>query len=297
MSTSQGPIDAPPPSHPHLETLWGALDGPQGALDSVTFCGGAAPLPSIYPVAETAAAQVAAATLAVSELLAARTRTPLRPVRIDGRHVAAAFRSERYQRPIGWHPSAASVWDPIAGDYEAKDGWIRLHTNYASHRDAALRALGTAADRAAVASAVRSWGAVALESAVIEAGGCAAAMHTPAEWRLHPQGEAVRGEPLVHVLHASAPRASFELETAATRSAPLHGVRVLDLTRVIAGPVCTRFLGAYGADVMRVDPPGFEEVPALLGDTTGGSAASRSTFTRRPIAAPSSGSSRRRASW
>jgi len=51
---------------------------------------------------------------------------------------------------------------------------------------------------------------------------------------------------------------------------PLARLRVLDLTRVIAGPVATRFLAAYGADVLRIDPPGFAEVSALLPETTAG---------------------------
>jgi hypothetical protein len=258
----------PPTPGSILSSLWTFMEGPADALSSVALEGPAAGLPSVYPVAEAAIAQVAAATLAVAEVHAARTGSSMRRVHVDARHVVAAFRSERYLRAVGWDLPA--VWDPIAGDYASDDTWIRLHTNYAYHRDAVLRVLEVPCEREAVASAVRNWKADALETAVVQAGGCAAVMRTSDAWQRHPQGMAVAGEPLVH--RETGERAAPPARLAGLRDGdpPLARVRVLDLTRVIAGPVCTRVLAAYGADVVRVDPPGFREVGALLPDTTAG---------------------------
>ena len=97
--------------------------------------------------------------------------------------------------PVGW--TLPPVWDPIAGDYPAADGWIRLHTNAARHRAAALAALGSAGERDAVAAAVRGARADELEAAIVARGGCAAVMRSLAAWADHPQGRAVAAEPLV----------------------------------------------------------------------------------------------------
>ena len=247
-----------------LQPIWASVGGPADALRSIAFDGPHGGLPSVYRVDAFAAAQVGAATLAAAELLAAREDRPIRPSRVDRRHAVAAFRSEGYLRPIGWH--RPSPWDPIAGDYRTRDGFVRLHTNYAWHRAATLRVLGTPAERDAVARAVLDWNAAELEDAVVRAGGAAAAMHTAAQWERHPQGAAVAAEPLVAVEAAAGAPAPLP----DSGGAPLGGIRVLDLTRVISGPVCTRFLAGYGADVLRIDPAGFEEVPAVLPDVTGG---------------------------
>jgi hypothetical protein len=244
--------------------LWSALGGPDDALQSLRFEGEPRGLPSRFHVGDLASATVGVAALAVAELAAKRRESSIANVTIDREHACAAFRCERFLAPVGWR--LPPIWDPIAGDYEASDGWIRLHTNYAYHRDAVLRALGVLADKAKVAAAVRTWRADALESAVVDAGGVAAVLRTHDAWNVHPQGAAVRAEPLI----AWGGEASERRSHAPNDTSPLDGIRVIDCTRVIAGPVGTRYLAAFGADVVRVDPPGFAEVFALLPETTRG---------------------------
>ncbi len=231
----------------------------------VEIIGPAVVLVSRYDVTTLAAESVAQATLAVADLLAARTGEPRRAVRVDRIAACAAFAGERLFAPDGWQLPPA--WDPIAGDYRTGDGWIRLHTNYAHHRVAVLRALDLPADcdsRDDVGAAAILRGADELEAAVVAQGGPAAVLHGPESWSELPAGRAAREQRL---WEAPGPSSTVTLAPA---ERPLQDVRVLDLTRVIAGPVATRFLAAYGADVLRIDPPGFAEVPALLPEVTPG---------------------------
>jgi hypothetical protein len=202
---------------------------------------------------------VAAAGLAIAELIEARHGH--RPnVRADRRLASLWFRASI--RPQGW--TLPPAWDPIAGDYQAADGWIRLHTNAPHHRAAALDVLQALPDREHVAAAVRAWQADALETAIVENNGCAATMRSLAQWVEHPQGRAVVSEPLVH---CEAKQGSRMSDLAVPQPRPLQGVRVLDLTRVLAGPVATRFLAGFGAQVLRIDPPDWDE-PGVVPDVT-----------------------------
>jgi hypothetical protein len=254
--------------------VWRSIGGAAEAAAFLAPTGPRAVLPAYFDVTGLATASVAAATLAAAEFLAAREVSRPRPVSVDSRAACAAFAGEGLFTPVGW--SRPELWDPVAGNYRASDGWIRLHTNYPYHRAAVEAVLG-ASGRDAVAAAVARWTAGDLETAVVEAGGCAAVMHHRERWLASPQGAAAAIAPPVSVserrLGAEAGKA-VPAKTAPLRAAesapPFSGMRVLDMTRVIAGPVCTRFLAAYGADVLRVDPPGFEEVPALLPEMTAG---------------------------
>jgi len=223
-------------------------------------------LPSAFAVTDLACASIAAAGQAVSELLQQQTgRLPA--VEVDRR--LASFWFATSLRPIGW--DIPPLWDPIAGDYATEDGWIRLHTNAPHHRAAAERVLGACADRAAMAKKVAQWRSADLEQAVVEANGCAAEMRSWAQWQQHPQGLAVNAEPLVHF---SADQDETLKPWQGSVEQPLAGLKVLDLTRVLAGPTASRFLAGLGANVLRIDPPSWNE-PGVIPDMTLGKRCAR----------------------
>ncbi len=259
------------------QIVWSAIGGNESFVDSVSFVG-AGGLPSAYPVTDFASATIATAALSILELLGRRSGQAQSAV-VDRRLSSLWFGLSI--RPIGW--KLPPLWDPMAGDYRTNDGWIRLHTNAPHHRAAAERVLGAHTDKDGMAGAVAGWRKGDLEKAIVDVGGCAAEMRTAAEWAEHAQGLAVAAEPLAHIATTdSAPPPDW----AVPPSRPLKGLRVLDLTRVLAGPVASRFLAAYGAEVLRIDPPGWDE-PGVVPEVTLGKrcawldlhrAANRGTF-------------------
>lgn len=248
-----------------IEAASAALQFPADALARITVQG-RGELPSAFAVTDFAVGAVGAAAIAIRQLLELQSNRALDIV-IDRRLASLWFGWSI--SPIGW--KLPSAWDTIAGDYATSDGWIRLHTNAPHHKAAALKVLQCTEDRSAVARVVAKWSAQALESAVVEQKGCAAAMRTSEEWKKHPQGKAVAADPLIAWSPASASVASSWRPSA---SRPLEGLKVLDLTRVLAGPVATRFLAGYGADVLRIDPPAWDE-PGLIPEVTLGKRCAR----------------------
>ncbi|MEP3198887.1 MAG: CoA transferase [Lentilitoribacter sp.] len=169
-------------------------------------------------------------------------------------------------RPQGWNLS--SPWDDLAGDYQTQDGFIRLHTNAPHHRNVVTKILGNL-HRDQVAKKVALYQADELEALIVESGGAAAKMMNSQDWAAHPQGRALSNEPLIAWQHFN----DAELKHIPRGIRPLEGLKVLDLTRIIAGPVATRFLAHFGANVLRIDPKGWDEGEHILDMTPGKSCA------------------------
>ncbi|WP_431303172.1 CoA transferase [Sediminicoccus sp. BL-A-41-H5] len=219
-------------------------------------------LPSSFRIGEAAQASIAALGLAVASLHAARGGAMQR-VAVAMDDAAAEFHSERYLR-IGDTPPA-DPWDAIAGAYGTADGGVvRLHTNFPHHRDGILKLLGCAYDRAAVTEALARRKAIAFETEATAAGLCVSAMRSFAEWDAHPQAQHLATTPLLTIerIGDASPR---PLPAVANR--PLEGFRVLDLTRVIAGPVAARGLAVHGAEVLHITGPHLPSIPTLVVDT------------------------------
>ncbi|MFD8812405.1 CoA transferase [Streptomyces sp. NPDC059627] len=252
-----------------IKYAWSALGGDPSLPARVTTVTRAGTLPAHLPVRRLARACVGVCALAAAELGARRTGAAEVPgVRVDDGAVATAFTSERHLLVDGRAPVQFA---PLSRFWRAADGWVRTHANYPHHRARLLSALGLPEDAAPKEVAARIAGRPALEveDAVYAAGGLAVALRSPAEWAAHEQSAEVAARPLVERGRVDTGHARV-LPTLDTGSAPLlpaAGLRVLDLTRVLAGPVATRTLGLLGADVLRLDAPWLPELPDQHADT------------------------------
>ncbi len=242
-----------------VAALWRGAGLPEDALGRLTLTGRDPVLPSSFALGAAAQASLAAAGLAAAELWHLRTGQA-QAVAVDMRDAVAEFMSERLLRVDGKPP--ADPWDPIAGLYPTADGWVRLHTNFPHHRDGVLQLLGCDNDRGAVATALRGWRAASFEHRAAARGLCVAMLRSRTEWEGEPQGLAVPDCPVRIDRLGDAPPCPFP-----QGARPLDGVRVLDLTRIIAGPACCRILAAHGADVLLVTSPNLPAIPALVIDT------------------------------
>lgn len=256
------PVKTPTEVVAHILKL-GAI--PQACLPKLHLTGADPAFPSSFAVGTAAQATIAAAALAACELGHLRGQ-PRQDVAVDMTHAALEC--------SGWfslNGRTPELWDKFSGLYACADGWVRIHANFAHHRDGALRLMGLRPDTATRADAERAllgWHAADFEQAAADAGLVVAKVRSFEAWDSEPQGQAIAAQPLMTLerIGESPPCALPALEKG---DRPLTGLRVLDLTRILAGPVCGRTLAAYGAEVMLVNAPHLPNIESIA-DTSRG---------------------------
>jgi crotonobetainyl-CoA:carnitine CoA-transferase CaiB-like acyl-CoA transferase len=266
-----------------LAGLWRNAGFDAAGLNDIRFTGAEPVLPSSFAVGTAAQATIGAAALAAAEIW--RLRGGRRQsVGVDMRAAAIEFRSERYLRVDGKQPD--EYHDDIAGLYRCGDGrWARLHTNLPHHCSGLLKLLGVPHDKAAVQRALNGMTAEALETAAAAAGLVVTACRSFDEWDRHPQGHAIAKLPLftIEKIGEAPPQPMLPAER------PLAGLKVLDLTRIIAGPVCGRTLAAHGADVLLITSAHLPSMLPLVMDTGRGKCSAsldlRDAYGRETLAA------------
>src|SRR6202166_3055520 len=244
-----------------LADLWTSAGGDPSALDAVALTGEEPQLPSSFRVAAAAQTSIAAAGLAAAQVWKLRSGQS-QNVAVDMRHAVVECRSERYLRVDG--KPTPPTWDTIAGIYKTRDQrFVRLHTNFPHHRDAVCKVLNCKPERNDVQAALMQWDGEAFETAAY-AGGCVVAlMRSHEEWSALPHAKALAALPPISIEKIG----EAEPKSWPAGDRPLEGVRVLDLSRVIAGPVAGRTLAVHGADVLLISGPDLPAIRWLTIDT------------------------------
>ncbi|MBR0701616.1 CoA transferase [Bradyrhizobium diazoefficiens] len=241
-----------------LKDIWTSAGGDAAALDRVRLTGEEPQIPSSFRVAVAGQTTIAAAGLAAAEIWRLRSGET-QQVSVDMRHAVAECRSERYLRLDDKPPPPA--WDAIAGVYRTGDGrFVRCHTNFPHHRDAVCKVLACEPERDKAQAALMHWKGEDFETAAYAAGGVVALMRSYDEWSALPQARALAQLPLISIEKIGEAAPKPWPQGSSSNDRPLSGLRVLDLSRVIAGPVAGRTLAAHGADVLLVSGP---ELPAI----------------------------------
>ena len=244
-----------------LKSILKAAEIKPSSLKHVTIEGHDPILPSPFLIGEAGAAALAAVGYAAAELWKLKTGR-LQQVSISVRDAAIAQRSSQYLKVI--NGKTEDLWSPFSGFYETADGrFIQFHCNFPHHQQGVIDFLGCATDKAAVIEAVKTWQADVLEESLNEKGLCVSILRSPTEWQAHPQAQAIRALPLLEIIKIGE---TLPI-TPPKGSAPLSDIKVLDLTRVLAGPMCGRTLAELGATVMRISSPNLPYVLPLVMDT------------------------------
>ncbi|KAL7937312.1 CoA-transferase family III domain-containing protein [Trichoderma chlorosporum] len=260
-----------------VKDIWTSLHLPPHALSSLSLPGHqtAPAAPSSFKIGHLAQSSIALSALTASLIHSRRSSSssspstsassssasPIPRVSIPLDHALIEFKSERLYK-IDNQP-LESVWGSIGGLHKTADGHVRIHDNFPCHALGTLELLGLppTASREDVAAKVAQWKSVELETEALEKRKLVIyALRSYAEWDALPQASFIDDNPILVRQLASGPPKKLP-ETNSSRC--LQGIRVLEMSRVIAAPVAGKTLAAHGADVLWVTSPNLPNQPVL----------------------------------
>lgn len=247
--------------------IWTTLHLPQDALDSLHLITDAECLPSSFKVDHLAQTSISLSALTAALFHSIRHRVPVPNVTVPMEHACVEFLSERLYTLNG--ASTPLPWGTLGGLHKTKDGYIRMHDSFPNHRTAALRILGLedGSSREDVAARMLEWEAVELETEAARKGAVIAALRSFEEWDAHPQSTAISNSPILLNRVLEAPP---YIPTSLKDDKCLRGIKVVEMSRVIAAPVAGKTLAAHGADVLWITSPTLPDLPALDRDLARG---------------------------
>ncbi|KAM0429815.1 hypothetical protein ACHAPT_006421 [Fusarium lateritium] len=250
-----------------VEEIWGGLGLPVGALTSLHLPGddGKPQLPSSYKIGILAQGSIALSALAAAQIEALRSDSPApTQVAVPVEHAVIEFKSERLYILDG--KPAPYSWGPIGGLHKTSDGHVRVHDSFPNHRNGMLELMGLPLDatRQQLSQKIAPWAAINLENVALDSKLAAYALRSYQQWDLLPQSKAVSNFPIsLEQLSKGHVKGLPSRMLAAQGSGCLRGLRVLDMSRVIAAPLCGKTLAAHGADVIWITSPNLPDLPTM----------------------------------
>ncbi|KAL4894305.1 CoA-transferase family III domain-containing protein [Aspergillus ambiguus] len=242
--------------------LWTTLGLPAESLEKLRLPGHGLGLPSSFKIAHLAQASIGLSALLAAQIYAHRTNSIVPMVTVPLRHAAIEFKSERLYTLA--EKAAPSPWGPIGGLHKASDGYVRVHDSFPNHRDGALALLGCEpnATRAELGSKIGKWRSVDLEAVAFDSGLVISALRSYSQWDVLPQAQKIADFPITLRKLCDGP-IGLPSTMQSRPDKALRGLRVLELSRVIAAPLSGRTLSAHGADVLWVTSPNLPDLPTM----------------------------------